>query len=83
MKIDTTDETTTQWRQIAKGLLKSEIAKRNLSYAEVAERLKAIGVETNAKVLGNKIARGAFGADFMLQVLWVIGCENLNIDNIH
>lgn len=79
MKIDTTDEITTQWRQIAKGLLKSEIAKRNLSYAEVAERLKAIGVETNAKVLGNKISRGAFGADFMLQVLTAIGCERLNL----
>lgn len=72
--------TTTQtiWRNKAKGILKSEIALRNLSYADVVEKLKEIGIEETPQNLSNKISRGAFGADFMLQVLTAIGCEQIN-----
>lgn len=68
-----------QWRNKAKGILKAEIALRNLEYAEVVEKLKAIGIEETPQNLSNKISRGAFGADFMLQVLTAIGCEELKV----
>lgn len=67
------------WKHKAKGLLKSEIVKRNLSYVDVAERLKQLGIEETPQNISNKIARGTFGAIFMLQVLTAIGCDEIRI----
>ena len=68
-----------EWRNKAKGIVKAEIVLRNLSYSDVAEKLKELGIEETPQNLSNKISRGAFGADFMLQVLTAIGCEQINI----
>ena len=67
------------WKHKAKGLLKTEIVKRNLSYVDVAERLKQLGIEETPQNISNKIARGTFGAIFMLQVLTAIGCDEIRI----
>ena len=67
------------WKNKVKGLLKSEIAKRNLNYVEIAERLEKIGVHETPQNISNKIGRGTFGAIFMMQILEVIGCEDLHI----
>jgi hypothetical protein len=71
-------ETQALWRNKAKGILKSEIALRNLSYADVVEKLKEIGIEETPQNFSNKITRGTFGAIFMVQVLTAIGCEQIN-----
>lgn len=68
-----------QWRQLAKGLLKSEIARRDLNYVEVSEKLKAIGVNESSQNISNKIGRGKFSAVFMLQVLTAIGCDDISL----
>lgn len=67
------------WKNKVKGLLKSEIAKRNLNYVEIAERLEKIGVHETPQNISNKIGRGTFGAIFMMQILEVIGCEDLHL----
>lgn len=68
-----------EWRNKAKGIVKAEIVLRNLSYSDVAEKLKELGIEETPQNLSNKISRGAFGADFMLQVLTAIGCHQINL----
>lgn len=68
------------WKNKVKGLLKSEIAKRNLNYIEIAERLEKIGVHETPQNISNKIGRGTFGAIFMMQILEVIGCTDLHIE---
>jgi len=69
-----------QWKNHAKGLLKGELAKRNINYIDLAGRLEKIGVHENAQNLSNKIARGTFGTVFFLQVLHVIGCKNIALE---
>ena len=69
----------TEWKNYVKGLLKAEIAKRNLNYVDIAERLKKVGVEETPQNISNKIGRGTFGAIFMMQILQVIECEELNL----
>ncbi len=71
----------TEWKNYVKGLVKAEIAKRNLNYVDIAERLKAIGVDETPQNISNKIGRGTFGAIFMMQILQVIGCEELQISS--
>ncbi len=68
------------WKNKVKGMLKAEIAKRNLNYSEISERLLKIGVHETPQNISNKIGRGTFGAIFMLQILEVIECTELNLN---
>lgn len=67
------------WEARAKGLLKAELAKRDLTYADLAKKLAAIGIKDNDRNIANKIARGSFTAVFFLQCLSAIGCTTLHI----
>ena len=67
------------WKDRAQGLLKAEIARRNLNYIEISERLATMGVHETPQNLSNKIGRGTFGAIFMLQVLDAIGCKEIRL----
>jgi hypothetical protein len=48
-----------------KGILKAELKRRNISYADLADMLAAIGVKDNERNIANKIARGSFTAVFL------------------
>lgn len=67
------------WNAEVKGLLKAEIARRNLSYRDLVEKLGAIGVPESEANLRNKISRGGFSATFLLQCLVAIGVQTLRI----
>jgi hypothetical protein len=70
----------TDWDQKAKGLLRGEMARRGVTYAQLAERLAALGVDDNERNLRNKVSRGKFTAGFMLQCLESLGCRELRLD---
>ncbi|MDP1630203.1 MAG: DUF6471 domain-containing protein [Caulobacter sp.] len=63
-----------------KGTIRAEMNKRDLTYADLVDRLKNIGVEENERNLRNKVARGTFSALFFIQCLEAIGVVNLKID---
>ncbi len=69
-----------EYQAKAKGLLRAEMARRNLSYEDLAEKLKSIGIEESPKNLSNKIGRGSFTAGFFLQCLEAIGYTSLRLD---
>ena len=66
-------------RTRAKNLLKGELKRRGLTYAQLAEKLAAIGVSENERNLNNKISRGGFTAAFLLQCLTAIGASSLSL----
>lgn len=67
-----------QW---IKGILRAEMAKKGLTYADLALRLKVIGVEEDAKNLANKIGRGTFSAILFMQCLSAMGLKSLTFDS--
>ncbi len=69
------------WQALVKGLLKAELKRRNLSYADLAEKLRAIGVKDNDRNISNKIARGTFTAVFFLQCMEAIGCHTIHLED--
>ncbi|MEM6413062.1 MAG: DUF6471 domain-containing protein [Pseudomonadota bacterium] len=69
-----------EYQAKAKGLLKAEMARRNLNYDDLAEKLAAIGVEDSAKNLSNKIGRGSFSGAFFLQCLGALDVKELRLD---
>jgi hypothetical protein len=68
------------WQAQAKGIIRGELKRRNLSYADLAERLTAIGVKESERNVSNKIARGSFTATFFLQCLEAIGVYTLHLN---
>jgi len=68
------------WQAKIKGLLKAELKRRNLSYADLADKLAAIGVEDNERNISNKISRGTFTAVFFVQCMEAIGCRAIHLD---
>lgn len=71
------DEFGAQW---VKGILRSEMVKRGITYAELAERLNALGLSETEKNLANKIGRGTFSAALFLQCLYAIGMTELSFN---
>jgi hypothetical protein len=69
------------WRTAVKGILKAELKRRNLSYADLANRLRAIGITDNERNISNKIARGSFTAVFFVQCLRAIDCHTIDIEH--
>jgi hypothetical protein len=69
------------WQGKVKGILKGELKRRGLSYADLAESLQAMGIVDNERNLSNKIARGTFTAVFWVQCLQAIGCKTIHLED--
>ena len=70
---------TQEYEAKAKNLLKGELKRRGLTYAQLAERLAAIGVQETERNLNNKISRGGFTAAFLVQCLEAIGATEIRL----
>lgn len=70
-----------KWNELSKRLLKAELVKRGISHDELATRLNRIGINETKSSIDSKICRGTFSASFLHQCLYVIGCQNLIIEN--
>lgn len=69
----------TEYETRAKNLLKGELKRRGITYAQLAEKLAAVGVSENERNLNNKISRGGFTAAFLLQCFEAIGASDLRL----
>lgn len=73
--------TSQDWRAIVKGVIRAEMARRNMSYRELAERLDTVDVKgMNERTIANKINRGTFSAVFLVQVMEAIGVLTIRLD---
>jgi hypothetical protein len=70
----------TDWEAKVQGLLKAELKKRAVTYAQLVEKLAAVGVSETEPNVRNKLARGKFTAVFLVQCLSAIGCNTLRLE---
>ena len=68
------------WQAQVKGLLKAELARRDLTYGDLAQKLEAIGIKDNERNISNKIGRGTFTAIFFVQCMEAIGCKTIHFE---
>lgn len=73
-------KTPKDWEDQAKGLLKAELKRRNVSYAQLVDKLAEIGVMDSEPNVRNKLSRGKFTAVFLLQCLEAIGSNDLRLN---
>jgi hypothetical protein len=69
----------TDWEMKAANLLKAELKRKGVTYAQLVERLAAIGVDEKEVNIRNKLSRGKFTAAYFIQCLSAIGSNTLHL----
>ena len=68
-----------EWENKVKLLLKGELARKGITYAQLVGKLADIGVMDSEPNIRNKISRGKFTAVFFVQCLTAIEANDLRI----
>ena len=68
-----------EWEDRVKGLLKAELKRKGVTYAQLVGLLADQGVMDSEPNIRNKISRGKFTAVFLVQCLMAIGVERLDM----
>ena len=74
-------KTDDKWINLAKGILRSEMTRRGITYDKLSEMLAEHGVKDGAVNIRNKVARGGISAALFLQCLLTIGCHILHLED--
>jgi hypothetical protein len=69
-----------QWETRVANLLKAELKRKGVTYAQLVDKLSEIGVIEKEANIKNKLARGKFSATFMLQCLESIGTFKIEFE---
>ena len=70
---------TQRWEAHAKDLLKGELKRRGVTYAQLAQKLAVLGVKETEQNINNKISRGGFTAAFLLQCFAAVGADTVSL----
>ncbi len=68
-----------EWEDRVKNLLKAELKRKGVTYAELVGKLADIGIMDSEPNVRNKISRGKFTAVFLLQCMEAIGAKELRL----
>ena len=69
-----------EWEDRVKGLLKAELKRKGVTYAQLVGLLADQGVMDSEPNIRNKISRGKFTAVFLVQCLTAIDVKTLRLD---
>lgn len=73
-------DVTAPYEAQAKNILKSELKRRGITYAQLAEKLTALGAKESERNIANKISRGSFTAAFFIMCMDAIGAHSLSLE---
>lgn len=71
-----------EWADRARRYVKAELKRAEISYAELARRLKEHGLEETEASITAKLNRGTFAATFFLATMKAIGREQVNLTDV-
>jgi microsomal dipeptidase-like Zn-dependent dipeptidase len=70
-----------EWEDRVKAMLKAELKRKGVTYAQLVGKLADIGVMDSEPNIRNKLARGKFTAVFLIQCLEAIGTSSLRLSD--
>lgn len=71
-----------EWEARVRAHLKAEIKKAEVTYVELAKRLKKHGFKETEASITNKLARGTFSATFLLACLAALELEGVTLADV-
>jgi 3-mercaptopyruvate sulfurtransferase SseA len=69
------------WKKEASKIIKIELARQEMDYETLAQKMKEIGVNENKANIGNKLHRGTFSFAYALQICKALGIKNLRLED--
>lgn len=75
-------KTEEEWRERATNFLKQKLREKEVTYVELAKRLKKHGFAETEASITNKLKRGTFSATFFLACLAAIELEGIGLEEI-
>ncbi len=75
-------KTEREWAERAARHLKAELKRADMTYEDLAEKLKKHGFKETKASIANKLARATMSAHFFLASLVAIGREEITIGDI-
>jgi hypothetical protein len=70
------------WEDRARLFLKAEIKRADVTYEELAKRLKKHGLDETEASIANKLSRGTFAATFFLACLAALELEGVRLEDL-
>lgn len=71
-----------EWRERAANFLKAKLKESEVTYVELAKRLKKHGFSETEASITNKLKRGSFSATFFLACLAALELEQVVLEEI-
>jgi translation elongation factor EF-Ts len=71
-----------EWTDKASRFLKAELKRADVTYEELAQRLRRQGLEETKYSVAAKIGRGTFPAAFFFAAMKAIGREQVNLADV-
>jgi hypothetical protein len=75
-------KTEAEWAERAARHLKAELKRADMTYDDLAEKLKKHGFKETKASIANKLARATLPAHFFLAAMVVIGREEVTLEEI-
>lgn len=69
------------WERRVSAMLKAELKRKGITYAQLAGKLADIGVMDSEPNIRNKLSRGKFTAVFLVQCLEAVGTSSLRLSD--
>jgi len=69
----------TDWEMMAANLLKAELKRKGVTYAQLVDKLAAIGIDEKEVNVRNKLSRGKFTASYLIQCLYAIETKSISL----
>lgn len=69
----------TEWAERSRRFLKAELKRAEVTYEELARRLKGMGIEETKGSVTVKVNRGAFPAWFFFAAMKAIGRDSVSL----
>lgn len=71
-----------EWADRAKRFLKAELKRANVTYEELARRLREHGLDETKHSVAAKVGRGTFPAAFFFAEMKAIGVEQVRLEDV-
>jgi hypothetical protein len=71
-----------EWAEKAQRFVKAELKRADVTYEELANRLRAMGLQETKVSIASKLSRAGFSASFFLATMKAIGRQTVNLEEI-
>lgn len=71
-----------EWADRARRYLKAELKRADVTYEELARRLKKHGLEETEASITSKLSRGTFAATFLLACIAALELEGIRLEDL-